>query len=363
MPGYCFAYPICCYVYGSISLLMNGVSIVICCYNSARRLPETLKYLALQKVLPSIAWEVIIVDNASSDNTAGVAHQIWIQLECSVPFRVVQEPTPGLSSAREKGVETAHYDFILFCDDDNWLSSNYVQLAFQIMESNTEIGVLGGHGVPYCEIEPPYWFKDFASDYATGQQSEASGDVTFTKSYVYGAGAVYRHSALETLRKKGFKYFLSDRKGKSLTSGGDVELNHAMTLAGYKIWYEEQLVFQHFLPKERLTWEYMKRLHRGFGFSSSLLLPYLYLIRKKRKPAYKQNWRWFLLMGIWLLIKNDLLQIPSSIWKKKFKVKQIELIRNLSYLRGIYVNRNLIKQALTQLPQSTWLHENYRGLP
>ena len=47
-----------------------GVSIVICCHNSAKLLPRTLEHLRAQEVDSTIPWEVIVVDNASTDNTA-----------------------------------------------------------------------------------------------------------------------------------------------------------------------------------------------------------------------------------------------------------------------------------------------------
>lgn len=55
------------------SEIRAGVSIVICCYNSASRLPETLQHIAEQEVAANISWEVIVVDNASTDNTQEIA--------------------------------------------------------------------------------------------------------------------------------------------------------------------------------------------------------------------------------------------------------------------------------------------------
>ena len=56
---------------------MKGISIIICCYNSAKRLHETLKHLALQQVSDTIHWEVILVNNNSTDATTQIALEIW----------------------------------------------------------------------------------------------------------------------------------------------------------------------------------------------------------------------------------------------------------------------------------------------
>src|ERR1700719_3404911 len=80
-----------------------GVSIVVCCFNSASRLSEafaqTLAHLAAQETTAETRWEVIVVDNASTDDTAQVAQKSWPrQLEDSL--QVVGEPRLGLSYAR-----------------------------------------------------------------------------------------------------------------------------------------------------------------------------------------------------------------------------------------------------------------------
>ncbi len=54
-----------------------GVSIIICCYNSERRLPETLAHLFTQQVSEDIPWEIIVVNNASSDATSRIAAQAF----------------------------------------------------------------------------------------------------------------------------------------------------------------------------------------------------------------------------------------------------------------------------------------------
>ena len=107
----------------------NDVSIVICCYNSSKRLPETLAHLKAQVVPDHIPWEVIVVDNASTDGTSQVARALWGELP-GVPFRVVREAKQGLSNARNRGLMESKGDLICYIDDDvrpkeNWLINIY----------------------------------------------------------------------------------------------------------------------------------------------------------------------------------------------------------------------------------------------
>ena len=100
---------------------MTGISIIICCYNSAKRLPETLAHLANQQVDGGVRWELILVNNNSTDETEVVAQNLWGALGSPAPLKIFEEPLPGLSYARNNGMKKAIYEVFLFCDDDNWL--------------------------------------------------------------------------------------------------------------------------------------------------------------------------------------------------------------------------------------------------
>src|SRR5690606_12393187 len=119
---------------------ITGVSVIVCCYNSSLRLPETLSYLAAQKVKAETQWELIVVNNNSNDNTVEIAEVKWNQLGAPVTLTIVDEPTPGLSYAREKGISVSQYDLFLFCDDDNWLQEDYIQNVITLFNDNPNIG-------------------------------------------------------------------------------------------------------------------------------------------------------------------------------------------------------------------------------
>ena len=83
------------------------ISVVICCYNSESRIAETLQFLALQEISTDVEWEVIVVNNASVDNTAKVAADSWQKYYhgSRARFRVVDELQPGLTKARMTGIK------------------------------------------------------------------------------------------------------------------------------------------------------------------------------------------------------------------------------------------------------------------
>lgn len=253
---------------------MIDVSIIICCYNSSPRLPKTLEYMAKQKVDPTINWEVIIVDNNSTDKTSSVAIEEWKKWNSPISLRVVSEPEPGLSHARKKGIGESTGELIIFCDDDNWLDPDYIQLAFEIMNSNKKIGILGGIGFPVSEDKLPDWYEKYQSYFATGPQAKIDGPVEASRNWVYGAGMAMRREAYNLASVNLPLEICSDRLGKSLSSGGDTELCYKIVLSGYEIHYCSRLTFLHYLPAARLNSPYLQRLAKGISYSAAILYPY-----------------------------------------------------------------------------------------
>ncbi|MET4106918.1 glycosyltransferase [Hymenobacter sp. UYP22] len=254
----------------------RGITVLICTYNSAARIKETLQALARQQVDPAkFAVEVLLVDNASTDATSQVAADAFAALSFPFPYRLLYEGKSGKSHALEQGFATACYEYVCIVDDDNWLEDNYLSIAWDIMEHDPKIGALGGIGRPECEITPPQWFAEFAVIYAADKQATHQGDITRHPSYVYGAGCVVRKQAWKKIYEAGFTSMLTGRHGDKLTSGEDNEMCYAFVLAGYKIWYDERLRFQHFIPAKRLTWNYVERIFAGNAESEAALRPYL----------------------------------------------------------------------------------------
>jgi glycosyltransferase involved in cell wall biosynthesis len=258
---------------------MKGISVIICCYNSAQRLQETLKHLANQRVKETLNWEVIVVDNNSTDSTNRIAEGIWQASGHPTSLVSVNEEQQGLSHARDKGMHVAKYDLLLWCDDDNWLCESYVQTAYDIMNSNAKIGALGGWCEAVFEGSKPKWFDQQAHFFAVSKQGRKSGDITLKKGCLYGAGMVLRKSHWLQLKQLGFKHLLTDRIGNKLNSGGDTEYTFALRLIGYRLWFDDRLYFKHFMSQGRLNLKYLSRLRQARTHSNFILWPYLDLLK------------------------------------------------------------------------------------
>jgi len=92
------------------------ISVVICTYNRQAYIVSCLQHLAKQS-LPLQQYEVIVVDNCSTDETALLVKH-FLHQNSSLPFRYVFEENKGLSYARGRGVAESKSEIILYIDDD-----------------------------------------------------------------------------------------------------------------------------------------------------------------------------------------------------------------------------------------------------
>jgi glycosyltransferase involved in cell wall biosynthesis len=278
----------------------KGISIILCGYNSSKLLPETLRHLALLTIPDHYPVELVIVDNASTDQTSETAKLLWQKFEAPYPMHLHREEKQGLIFARKKGLQASKYDLILFVDDDNWLDESYLIEMTGLFEKFPNAAVMGGFNEAVFETREPFWFSQFQISYAVGPHARDFGEPD--EIGLFGAGMCLRRAAYDDLTSKGFKSRLVGRSGETLSSGEDYELCKALKIAGWDILYAPQLRLKHFITKPRLNWDYLRKLNRGISHSMVWFLAYEYWIARSRKPAkgllfLKYSW-------IYLVIKK-----------------------------------------------------------
>lgn len=341
--------------------MSEGVTVIICCHNSERLLPETLGHLLAQQfTAPPPAWEVIVIDNASTDRTSEIARQCW-PTDGPTPLRVISEARPGLTHARQRGLAEARYEIACFVDDDNRVDSEWVQTVSALASEHPGVGAFGGQNEAVADIALPPWFTQFQNYYAVGQQSDRAGDVTETRGYLWGAGLCLRKRAWQTLIEKQFNFLLSDRTGKALSSGGDAELCYALRLAGWRLWYDPRLKLQHYIPASRLRWSYIRKVSRGFGAATAGIDAYEVALqaRSDSRGSVRQTWLWQTLATIWYLLKKPLklISAPIASMEGDADVLRIEnlwgrLLELLKHRRRYHSNLQEVGERLTNQSQA-----------
>ena len=329
-----------------------GVSVVVCCHNSERLLPETLRALAAQRFERPVEYEVIVVDNASTDRTAQVAAGTWPQTQAA-RLRVVSEPKLGLSQARRRGLLEARHEIVSFVDDDNRVCETWVSRAAEILTQRPEVGACGGENLPDAEAPLPSWFPAASYSYAVGAQGAEAGDITDTRGYLWGAGLTVRAEALRGLLRNGFASRLRDRQGTELSSGGDTELCFALRLAGWRLWYDPGLRLRHYLPASRLTWEQARRLNAGFGRASVRLDPYEIALGPQGARV-RRDWLWRTAATLKQLLRHGVKLPLSQLRSMEGDPEALTIEQEAARLREMLRARKGYRQAVLDVAQAPW---------
>ena len=315
-----------------------ALAVIICCYNSERVIGPTLEALARQEGA-DFPWEVVSVDNNCSDTTQNVARETWEQSDTDVPLKIVEEPTPGLASARKCGVYATEAPLLIFCDDDNQFASNYLQIAKQFMDDHVDVSACGGKGRAITDGELPVWFDRYKRAYAVGPQSSEKGEV---QGHLYGAGIVLRRNDLLKFYECNIEHLLSGRKGGTATAGDDGEMQEWLDIFNCgKRFYLPELTFDHYLLQPRLNWAHLTKLYKGFGQMSPVLSTYKTLkTSKHRKPKGNLWWK--------LLLKYSLLTTLRS-FRNSPKDSVLLMKRHFASITWLLKNRREFKNVTGEI--------------
>ncbi|MGB3514559.1 MAG: hormogonium polysaccharide biosynthesis glycosyltransferase HpsE [Microcoleaceae cyanobacterium] len=241
-------------------------TIAIPTYNGAERLPKLLDKIRQQHQTEDISWEVIVVDNNSSDKTAEVIKYYqsnWLE---SVPLKYCFEPKQGANFARKRAVKEAASELIGFLDDDNFPASNWIATAYSFAQKYPQAGAYASqiHGDFAGELPPNFdRIKPFFAITEKGDKPLLYQPKT--KVIPPSAGLVVRRKAwLESVPRH---CVLSGRVPGSMLTGEDTETISYIQQAGWEIWYNPAMEVIHKIPKHRLEKDYLISFFRGIGLS------------------------------------------------------------------------------------------------
>lgn len=270
-------------------------------YNAIAHIATILDRLQAQENTESLSWEVLVVDNNSTDTTLDVVSRYQHNWPLTgVPLRCVTEPQQGASFARRRAIQEARGQWIGFLDDDTWPTPTWVAAVCAFAQQHPNAGAMNGNIYGCFEGTPPEGFKHIAPFFAVIERRTPTPYRLNDQKYAHqvvmppGAGLVVQKRAwLESVPNN---LVLKGPVGSTLNAKGeDMEALMHLSRKGWEIWFNPTQAIEHYIPQSRFEHAYLLRFFKGIGLAryhlrilsyrsryGILLLP-LYFVNDVRK--------------------------------------------------------------------------------
>lgn len=246
-----------------------NLSVIIPTHNRGALLERTLRSISTQ-IYPKDSFEVIIVDDRSTDNTrdvvtaaSGVLRQV----------RFVSSERPGLHEGRNLGLRLANSDILVYADDDidafpGWLEG--IAMSF----TDDQVGLVGGKNLPNYESPPPAWLEKFWVTVQEGKYITYFSLLDFgdeirvvNPQYVFGCNFSVRKSIVQDA--KGFHPDALPSSMIRYRGDGETHVARHAQRMGYKAIYNPNASVMHWVPTSRMNFEYLLKRSFAEGITQS----------------------------------------------------------------------------------------------
>lgn len=236
---------------------LSPISVVVCTYDRAGLLAGALDAVCDQS-LNKAEYEVIVVDNNSTDNTRAVVAK-FCQAHPNV--RYFREERQGLSHARNRGWKEARGGYVAYIDDDCKVPEQWLSVAKEIIE-RVSPAVFGGPFYAVYNTPRPRWFKDSYGSNEPHGESCVLNHHQYTD--LFGGNIFYRRSLLEALN--GFDSRLG-MIGRKIAYGEETALLRLIsdTMPDQLAYYDPALYLNHLVhaKKMSMSWTMRSRFAQG----------------------------------------------------------------------------------------------------
>ena len=300
-----------------------SVTVAICTFNRAESLRRSLESLAAMRVPNGLAWELIIVNNHSTDHTDDVVEEYRDRL----PLRREFEPRHGLSNARNRAIDTAKGKYIVWTDDDVVVDAGWLAAYVEAFRRWPDAAVYGGRIKPRYEPPVPRWISESESVVGSAFAIRDFGNEVQPLSVAEDRIPFGANFAVRLAEQRVFRYDPDFGLAPNRRRGFDeVDVVSRLLMSGAKGYWLPQAEVEHCIGRERQTILYIGNYYEGFGETCAF--------RDAAVTAAKPFWFgiprriWPRLVVWWVLYRFCRLVSPAPVW--------VRYLKAYSYNKGVF---------------------------
>lgn len=239
-----------------------NITVVICTWNRADFLAETLECMLHLDLPEKLNWELIVVNNNCTDHTDIIIEKFRGKL----PIRRIFEEVPGLSNARNCAVHEAQGDYIIWTDDDVTVGPNWIQSYLNSIMVHREAMVFGGLIIPDFQGNAPGWISNNLDIIGDAYARRELGRQEFRLDPQEGAIPYGANFCINTNIQK--EYLFDPNYGfvaGKLVGGEETQVIRKILQAGEDGWWVPEAVVNHRIESFRQSERYVYRYFRSQG--------------------------------------------------------------------------------------------------
>ncbi|MGO9314095.1 MAG: glycosyltransferase [Syntrophobacteraceae bacterium] len=237
------------------------LTIAFCTWNRSLLLRQTLEEMARLFIPDGISFELLVVNNNSTDTTDEVIESF----STTLPIRYLFEPKTGKSHACNRAVRNARGEYILWTDDDVLVDRNWLASYADAFAQYPDAAFFGGPVTPKFEGIPPEWLNqtlpEIISAFGMIDFGRRSFSITSKTSLPFGANFAVR--TLEQLRHP-FDPSLGPH-GNKRVAGGETDMLERMVEAGLSGRWVPDARVKHYIPKALQTTRFIRKYYYAFA--------------------------------------------------------------------------------------------------
>jgi glucosyl-dolichyl phosphate glucuronosyltransferase len=252
---------------------MIKISVIIPTYNRAKMLPLTLESFINQNY-PKDFYEIVVVDNNSSDNTKEIVHSFADAHLVSITY--LFEKRQGVHYARNSAIKIANFDLLYYTDDDMIADNLLLKEIIKPFELDANVGAATGTVLPKWEVNPPSWVLKHC-------QNSWLSLFTPPADFLIGTDRWCMNSCHEAIKKEALIKaggFHPENTIGLWVGDGETGTNWRIKELGYKFAYIRSSIIYHIIPASRMNQKYLNKRLSNEGRCNSFF-------ENKRDPTMR----------------------------------------------------------------------------